>query len=424
MKPPRIFLAAVLLLTAMLACNAPLPEESQQAVDKTGTVSISGAGDPQLTLPIVVSSTPAPPTATPSPTPTNTAEPNPVAGYVILTDIGENDPYRQAVDILAAYRQAEIVLFADSVFETLEELQSLDVRFAAVMVKPERLEEGFAFDVFNLAKQVNPGFDTDFAYGYITAGQPADMVAYVQRVIDYERGSISVEPVFRAFWRTGSGAFGGGEGKRGDMITAEVVTILNGLGYSAERFDMDQYAKPEMMSQLESAGIVYFHAHGYPHMIECGLQCTGDAWMRDDAEQLGNVRFVFACSCYTASVETFYVQGSMDVENYSERATNIDPAESIALGFMRSGSLAYIGHMCMWGRDDFVQLMLNDLADNQALTTGELLKNWYNQPDGPNLVSNSAVPDLNGMDNNRFYYAAVILHGDPAVRIFQETPAE
>jgi hypothetical protein len=425
MKSRRIFLVGVLLVTAALACNAPLPANLQGAVDNGETEPGPDTLDPELALEPTETNTPIPPTATSTPTPTltptstATAEPNPVSGYVILTNIEENDSYFQAVQILADYRQAEVIRFEDNIFDTEQALKEGDVQFAAVMVKPEILEEFFAFDVFTLAKQVEPGFATDFSYGYITAVSAEDMVAYVQRVIDYEQGRIHVEPVFKALWRTGERAVGGGYGTIGDEMTADIVALAEGMGFSSERVDADQYTKPEILTYLQSAGVVFFNLHGSPVNIECGLQCQGDGWVKEDAAQLENIRFIFASSCYTASVGTYYIQGSMDVENYRDRAANIDPADSVTLGFMRNGTLGYIGHMCMWGRGDFTQLMLQELADDPTKTTGELLRFWYNQPDGPNIQVNHPVPDLNGMDNNQFFYAAVILHGDPAVRIFQ-----
>lgn len=413
----RKLLTAILLL-AVIACNFPAQQAAQQLTSRTAT-STAGQIPATSTQTAAPFPTQAPPTPTTTPTITPTMKPVPVSGYVILTDIKTSSPYYRAVEMLAAYRGAPIHTFEESVFELQEELNN-NVRFAAVVVEPETLEEGFAFDVYTLAKEMVPGYDTDFAYGFITAANPEDMIAYVQRVMLYENGKINTTPAARVMWRSGEGSISGGEGGLADRLTLETLDILEDLGFSAERFDMDQHTKPETMEALRSASLVYFYAHGAPTMIECGLQCQGDAIMRPDAEELDNARFVFAASCYSASVSTYYNQNLSDVESYNDRATSIDPADSIALAFLRSGALFYVGHMCMWGNNTFIMNTLQTLQEDPSLTTGELLQAYYNQVSGPNIISDSPARDLIGMDNNRFYYAAVILHGDPAVRIIRD----
>jgi hypothetical protein len=48
-----------------------------------------------------------------------------------------------------------------------------------------------------------------------------------------------------------------------------------------------------------------------------------------------------------------------------------------------------------------------------------MLVAWYNIPPGPSIIEESPAEDLIGMDRNRFYFAAMVLYGDPALRILQ-----
>ena len=106
-----------------------------------------------------------------------------------------------------------------------------------------------------------------------------------------------------------------------------------------------------------------------------------------------------------------------DVASYTDRAQEIDPVESIALNFLRHGAIGYVGHLCMWGSYVYPLTMMQALAENPDLSYGEMLLVWYNLATGPQPITTSAAADIIGMDNNQFYYAAMILYGDPAVAI-------
>ena len=106
------------------------------------------------------------------------------------------------------------------------------------------------------------------------------------------------------------------------------------------------------------------------------------------------------------------------------RAAQIDPADSIALSFLRQGALAYVGHMCMWGSNSWPLTLLQALVDDPDITLGEMMLAWYDTAKGPNIIQESAAPDIIGMDNNRFHFAAMVLYGDPALQINFPAPGD
>jgi hypothetical protein len=368
-----------MLMAAIAGCNFPSITDSS-ATETDGPASSEQDPGPTSTIT---------PTTEPTATATTTV---PVEGYVILTDLDPGDDYYAAVEKLAAYRQAEVVTFGDDVAAVLPQLQALSPRYLAIVTRPERIEEGFTFEIFTLAKDIQPGFETDAAYGFITGITAEDAVAYVDNLALYERGLLPQNENFLILWRTQTGAVGGGLEGLGNETTQDALDTMTGLGFSSQRIDMDTITKPETLSSGAEAGLLFVFAHGMPYMIECGVNCTGDAIMAEDIPSFEATRFVVSTACYGGVAHTWYQQGLQNVASYTDRTQEIEPVESIALNFMRHGAIGYVGHLCMWGSYVY------------PLT-------------GPQPITDSAVADIIGMDNNQFYYAAMILYGDPAVSI-------
>lgn len=415
----RITCSLIALSLGSLACNlGAAPEAGRPATtEEVRQPATATAIPPSPTLP--------PPTATPSPTPTATPLPSPtptivaaVPGYVILTDISEDDPYYAAVEKLQIYRAAEIIRFEDEVHRVQEALRALAPNFMAVVIRPERMEEGFAFEVFQLAKGLKGGFDTDVAYGFITGATAEEAVAYVEKVITYEQEGTQLSPVARTLWRTGKGSVSGGAEGAANEVTQDAVDLMAELGFQSERIDLDQLQKEDILEEAKETSLLFLYLHGMPNFVECGLNCQGDAIMAEDTAEMSHVRMVISSSCYTGSIHTWYPQHIESPETYEARAAQIDPSESIAMGFLRHSAIAYIGHMCMWGSNTWPLTLLEALVDNPDLTLGEMMVTWYDLPSGPSIIHESAAQDIVGMDNNRFYFAAMVLYGDPALRLY------
>ncbi len=409
--PAIVHISMVLLLLGLggLACNmgAALNEETPASIEPG--LETSTEAPPSPTLP--------PPSATSSPT--YTATPIIIAavpGYVILTDIAEDDPYYAAVEKLRIYRAAEIVRFEDDVAQAKTALRNLAPDFMAVVIRPERMEEGFAFEVFQLAKDLEGGFDTDVAYGFITGATAEDTVAYVEKVIAYEQENAQLAPAARTLWRTGAGSVSGGAGGLADDVTQEAVDLMTRLGFQAGRVDLDPLGKDEIMTQIEDASLLFLYLHGMPNYVECGLTCQ-DIIGPEDVAEMHDVRLVLSSACYTGSIQTWYPQHIPAPETYAARAEQLDPADSIALSFLRHGALAYVGHMSMWGSNSWPLTLLQALVDDPDITLGQMMVTWYDTAEGPSIIQESAAPDIVGMDNNRFNFAAMVLYGDPALQI-------
>jgi hypothetical protein len=405
----RLTTILFLLGFGSLACNLGAALDEAVPASPTPERQATAEVSPSPTLPPTTATSSSMPTATPIIVAA-------VPGYVILTDINEDDPYFAAVDKLRLYREAEIVRFEDDVAEAKDALRALAPNFMAVVIRPERMEEKFAFEVFQLAKDLRGGFDTDVAYGFITGATAEDTVAYIEKVITYEMEQPQLNPIARTLWRTGQGAVSDGAAGIANEVTQESVDLMDQLGFQAERIDLDPLSKDEIMAQVEDASLLFLYLHGMPNYVECGLTCQ-DIIGPEDVAKMTEVRLVLSSSCYTGSIHTWYPQQIPAPETYEARAEQIDPAESIALAFLRHNALAYVGHMCMWGSNNWPLVLLQALVDDPDRSLGEMMVVWYDTAKGPNIIEESAATDLVGMDNNRFYVAAMVLYGDPAIHL-------
>ena len=128
---------------------------------------------------------------------------------------------------------------------------------------------------------------------------------------------------------------------------------------------------------------------------------------------------VFNSGCYGGCTGRWYDQcRSTPVDSYKERLVQVDKDKSLPIRFLKSGCVAYFGHMGMWGDNWWVTEMTNQLAIDTTVTAGDLVRTWYNKAGEPKVVKDEVNPkDIQGMDWNQFEFSSVVLFGDPAVLI-------
>ena len=127
---------------------------------------------------------------------------------MILTNItNPQDPYYQAITELQRLRNGRIVRFDGTVKSALPELKVIRPRYMAVAVKPEIIEEIFAYDIFTLAREVASSTGVDLSYGLLTGATADDVLGYVQRIEMWEREGKAKKATFRAYFSTSEGAF-------------------------------------------------------------------------------------------------------------------------------------------------------------------------------------------------------------------------
>ncbi|MBS1249270.1 MAG: hypothetical protein MAG431_00846 [Chloroflexi bacterium] len=426
-KKTFTFLLGVLAFS-VFACNMPsptptfTPRAEGPLLSQTLTFT-SPTQEPisTLTPTLTLTSTPPPPspTSTLSPTPTQSPVPtlgplSPVEGYLILTNTAPGDPYYEAALMLSRYRDAEIITFNDSPEEALDKLRAREVSYVAFVLPPTTMDEDLAYEVFQVAKNLDAEYDTDFAYGFITGITPEDAKQYVRNVAAYEAGLAGEASQSQVVWRTGEGAISGGAGSVADEYTQTAVDLLNEMDLGAARIDSEELTLEELLVEISPSDVLLFNLHASPIYFETQ---RGDGLLGTDLLELERGLFVFHTGCYAGAVHKWYNQNMASPATYDERAQYAEPADSLTLNFMRNGTLAYFGRLCMWGGGNWPVFLLESLENNHELTVGEMMAAWYNLQSAPRIIEESAATDIIGMDRNRFSYAAIVLYGDPALRI-------
>ena len=340
---------------------------------------------------------------------------------MVVTSGAPGDQYYEAALRLSEYRDGDVITFRGNPRTAEDALRAAEAQYVAFVIPPELMNEDLAWEVFQLAKEMDEDFDTDFAYGFITGITPEDVMQYIDNVVTYEAGQTELNPEFRVIWRTGEGAISGGAGGPADDDTLAAVDLFAGLGFDSIRLDGDQLTKEELLAQISQSGVLFFNLHASPTWFEVSRSDDGSEGISaDDIPALERDLFIFHSGCYAGAVNKWYNQGMSPPPSYDQRARYVESDGSLGLNFLRNGTLAYVAHLCMWGPGGWSVRIMEELVANPSLTMGELMATWYNRPSGPSIVEQSAAADLIGMDNNRFYYAAMVLYGDPALRIFNQ----
>lgn len=330
--------------------------------------------------------------------------------YVILTNYSEMSPYYTSVQTLKDYRQATVVHFDGDILSVLDVLQSIQPKFVAIMVSPSDIDDGFAYKVFCMAKQMDTNFDTDFSYGFITGNSPTEVANYIDRVITYENRTLNIPNDFRCFYRTGEGAVGLSEETSNYMEYA-----YNSLGFESQRIDVDNCTNESYLNSIIDAGVMHFFLHGHVNLVEY--------LNYEQIPVLDHPVVVFNSGCYGGCTSKWYDQSmpSPASNNYEDRAKIVNPEESFALNFMKNGAIAYYGHMGMWGYTSWPKDLTDELIKDVNKSIGEILLRIYNTPNQPAIILDTVgtMPnDLYNIDNNRFFYSSIILYGDPAIRLY------
>ncbi len=130
-------------------------------------------------------------------------------------------------------------------------------------------------------------------------------------------------------------------------------------------------------------------------------------------------------ACNNGAVLDADTPDSIEDEIPTPTATDVPPSPTLPLPTATSSPTptivaavpGYVGHMCMWGSNNWPVALLETLSDNPDITLGEMMVVWYDTAKSPRIIQKSAAQDIIGMDNNRFYVAAMVLYGDPALHL-------
>ncbi|MCX6230635.1 MAG: T9SS type A sorting domain-containing protein [Bacteroidetes bacterium] len=116
--------------------------------------------------------------------------------YIVLSTVGSTDPFYQAAQTLATYRNAQIIVFnPDSVNNILPALISIQPRYVAVVIKPIQLHINFIRQFLMMSTNLDNDPFSDFSYGFITGATATDALNFVNKIILAENNNIQNYPL-------------------------------------------------------------------------------------------------------------------------------------------------------------------------------------------------------------------------------------
>lgn len=120
------------------------------------------------------------------------------SSYIVLTTIGNADPYYPAVQLIESYRSAQVIHFSpDSIDELLPLLTSLSPRYVAVVLKPVELNINLVRRFLMMSTNLDADPFSDFSYGFITGATSQDAIDFVNNIIYAETtGNIENYPLY------------------------------------------------------------------------------------------------------------------------------------------------------------------------------------------------------------------------------------
>lgn len=116
--------------------------------------------------------------------------------YIVLTNISDVDPYYPAVTAISDYRDADIIQFDPAdITSLLTTLQSIEPRYAAIVMKPIDIHINFIREFLMMSTNIDDDPFSDFSYGFITGATAEDAIDFVNNIIYAEANNIEDFPL-------------------------------------------------------------------------------------------------------------------------------------------------------------------------------------------------------------------------------------
>jgi len=356
-----------------------------------------------------------------------------LADYVVLSGVGEKDPYDEAARRLAAHKGgAPIVRFDPAKpAEVVPRLRELSATHVAIVVRPEQIHVNTVRRMLKAATTLDPDPFVDFEYGFITGATAEEAVAFVENIVKAAEGEVP-----RKVGRAAVGGWAKDE-SRAENGTYAVGRLsfpmreIRFTNFSEGHGGNEGFIRKELPT-LAGCGALIMGGHGMPWEIVHGPK----------AEDLAGVTLfpavAFNYACHTGVTlrypERSYERGK---DAYRMELKEIEAKKSFALAMLRSGVAGYVAYVnprpagpeltidfqrCLTGsslgevrRNDWSKIVLGYLGfDEPGITVPDY-------PDGKTVPRSSVDAVRHLMLEGA---TGGILYGDPEFRPFPEAKKE
>ncbi len=364
-------------------------------------------------------------------------ERKPAAAYVVL--LPDRSPLRDAAQLLAKHRNAEIIPFSPAAPEaSLATLIKKGARYVAVLVEPQDMDVNLVRRFIVLSTLMDEDPFCDFAFGFFTASTPEKVKAFVQRSIEADKKGVkrattrlSASNISHCYgtWSFIDGIPGSSWfAKMGDLAYAtKALEAFGGAGF----VHLGGCADPEGIWLFDDKRNLDRTKHWPYDPKKVGQDPEGEM-PRLTAEHIAKLKLdhavVWTHACHVGSVDRMWVEGDIvstfgrceKVEEY-----RIPKGRSVGLAIIESGAAAFIAPL---GPNHGGQSAIEQaIASETGVPLGDVLRRAYHDvvmdtgghPEriGVYVTGKPARWDPDGFVNYNSPHNRA-LYGDPLLRPF------
>lgn len=344
--------------------------------------------------------------------------------YLILASEAADRDYRRAIQrAQALHPEATRLTFtADNVELVLEQLQTIQPRYALIFIKPDELDVNFAWKWLNLTTQIDDDPLVDVSSGFITGTTPEAAATFVDRIAKTLSGELTLPgKLIDNFGPNPQAAQNSFIQQPGCFMIPvyQQRTALASISHGTRGFTKAR------LDSMQDAGLIHLGGHGYPDRIVDGLQAQ-------QAKQLKlSPCVVFNGACYTGVTSRWFNQWTANGTVKSEKVASDD---CFCLNLLGNSAIAYLAALHpdhgipVYQEMEYLAYSGRSLGDVMRHThNGVILGNGGTLPTFEQFTDKMPSPKWAPADVMLKGTAARILFGDPALVVseaFTKPPFE
>ncbi len=348
--------------------------------------------------------------------------------YVVLSGVGEDDPFYEAATRIARFHKTKEIFLFDPMAPVgvLEALRNADPTHVAVVVRPEQIHVNSVRRILKMATMLDNDPFVDFEFGYITGSTAEDAVRFVKNIVRARKGE---HPLHLGE----VGVFG----DEGGCEIKDIPTIVGELNFPTKclhfrppggKGDRDMEFIEKNLGLLSGRGAILLGGHGDPCEIAHGPRAEDMARV----DLFPAVAFNYACCTgVTGKFTNDFPENESADSLVVQRMADVGTRQSFALAMIRAGAVGYVAyvnnrpggpelvidyHRVLAGstlgasrRNDYNKITLGYLGIGEpGIVAGDVFEGRKIRQDGPEARIRSALADMTGG----------ILFGDPSFRPF------
>ncbi|QDT43852.1 hypothetical protein Pan241w_39560 [Gimesia alba] len=344
--------------------------------------------------------------------------------YLILASAAADRDYQQAIQKAQALhpKATRLKFSTDDLESVLEQLRTIQPRYALIFIKPDELDVNFAWKWLKLTTQIDDDTLVDVSSGFITGSTPAAAATFVDRIAKTVSGELTLPGKLIDNFGPNPQALENSFIQQPGCFMIPVYqerTALASISHGTSGFTNHR------LGSMQDAGLIHLGGHGYPDRIVDGLQ----------AQQTKQLKLspciVFNGACYTGVTSRWFNQWTA---NGAVKSETIATEKCFCLNLLGNSAIAYLAALHpdhgipVYQEMEYLAYSGKSIGDVMRHThNGVILGNGGTLPTFEPFRDKMPSPKWTPSDVMLKGTAARILFGDPALIVseaFTKPPFE